>query len=149
MSEKIKRLVDDLVSCAINRDISNADYDFIKLTSDVLSRELASLTQQAEANKEARAKADWLDKWWRLIPAMALPSTAFSELHALSQPSPVEARPDLLKELIEYEKRGGKILFWTCPKGCQGYVEWSGNIATCKTCGEKSRPKVEAQENLK
>lgn len=117
----------------------------------------SKLTQQAEANKEAR---EWLLQNANLItgalrsyfgcsPMEKLPAdeelkALVLKFKALSQPSPVEAQPDLIKEITEYEKRGGKVMFWTCPKGCQGIVEWFDRIATCKTCGETSKRTVEA-----
>jgi hypothetical protein len=56
---------------------------------------------------------------------------------------------DLLSELDEYERRGGKILFWSCPKECGGMVEWHEEggryIATCKVCGMKSSDNEKVQ----
>ena len=50
----------------------------------------------------------------------------------------------LMDALFEYERKGGKILFWVCPKGCDGYVTWvktdAGHIATCETCKQSSQP---------
>lgn len=40
--------------------------------------------------------------------------------------------------------KGIPFVFWICPKGCRGNVEWARGenrmIATCAVCGEKSKP---------
>ncbi len=30
------------------------------------------------------------------------------------------------------------FLFWVCPAGCRGYVDWRGAVATCRECGKRS-----------
>ena len=45
-----------------------------------------------------------------------------------------------LKKLFGGIKR---MVFWVCPKGCAGFVEWNKacTVATCKECGTKSTDK--------
>lgn len=53
---------------------------------------------------------------------------------------------DPLKDLIAILKEGNiGILFWVCPKGCNGRVGWTEKdkphpIATCEVCGMTNRP---------
>ncbi len=28
--------------------------------------------------------------------------------------------------------------FWVCPVGCKGFVDWTGDVATCRECGKRS-----------
>jgi hypothetical protein len=50
----------------------------------------------------------------------------------------------LFRSLREYAKRGGRMVFWTCPKGCCDIVDWNHDIlggksvATCRKCGTAS-----------
>ena len=60
---------------------------------------------------------------------------------------------DPLKELCDFlEKNKIGILFWTCPKGCQGRVIWTDKdkpkpIATCQVCGMTNlTPTTEGKE---
>ena len=51
-------------------------------------------------------------------------------------------RRNVLDALLEYN---GPWLFWSCPNGCRGCVEWEKvdedrYRATCKVCGERSIP---------
>jgi hypothetical protein len=50
---------------------------------------------------------------------------------------------DLVCQAIsDYVKRGGQVLFWTCPNGCRGQVEWRRvkdvHVARCLVCGRSS-----------
>lgn len=42
----------------------------------------------------------------------------------------------------EFAKRGGRILFWTCPRGCHACVSWrivrGIHVAKCDKCGAES-----------
>lgn len=47
---------------------------------------------------------------------------------------------DAVKELCDILREGKvRVVFWVCPRDCQGRVEWSNNCteAECKTCGAK------------
>lgn len=50
-----------------------------------------------------------------------------------------------LEELFELMARTPHV-FWLCPKGCRGFVDWEDvgeqMVATCRTCGEKSAPQT-------
>ncbi len=43
-----------------------------------------------------------------------------------------------LSDILAMIPKDTKIQFWVCPLGCQGIVEWNGDIATCKDCGKQS-----------
>jgi len=50
---------------------------------------------------------------------------------------------NILGDIIrDYCKRGGQVLFWTCPNGCRGRVEWRKvddvHVAHCMVCGRDS-----------
>ncbi len=30
------------------------------------------------------------------------------------------------------------FLFWVCPVGCDDFVDWKDNVATCRKCGRRS-----------
>lgn len=49
---------------------------------------------------------------------------------------------NVLDALLEYERRGGKVLFWFCPNSCDGQVNWTKTadqyVATCAVCGHNS-----------
>ena len=42
----------------------------------------------------------------------------------------------------EFAKRGGRVLFWTCPRGCHSFVSWrierGVHVAKCEKCGTES-----------
>ena len=42
----------------------------------------------------------------------------------------------------EFAKRGGMVLFWTCPRGCHSCVSWrierGVHVAKCEKCGTES-----------
>ncbi len=46
--------------------------------------------------------------------------------------------------LDEHLKRGGRIMFWTCPNGCRDIVDWNHDggksVATCRKCGTSNAP---------
>jgi hypothetical protein len=49
-----------------------------------------------------------------------------------------------LMDLLSEAERAGKlkVVFWVCPKGCQGFVDWSKNdaglsVPKCRECGEE------------
>lgn len=46
---------------------------------------------------------------------------------------------DKLKEFLEAVAQT-RIVFWVCPQGCRGKVEWDKGctVATCKVCGMTS-----------
>jgi hypothetical protein len=50
----------------------------------------------------------------------------------------------LLDALDEFGKRGGRMVFWTCPNGCRDIVDWNHDggksIATCQKCGTSNMP---------
>jgi hypothetical protein len=46
----------------------------------------------------------------------------------------------LIDELCEAIKESGaRVVFWVCPKGCNGRVTWNHSkpksVATCQVCG--------------
>ena len=45
----------------------------------------------------------------------------------------------LLDALDDFGKRGGRMVFWTCPKGCRDIVDWNHDggksVPTCRKCG--------------
>ncbi len=62
---------------------------------------------------------------------------ALASLAKLKEEKPV-INP--MESLLEYEKNGGKILFWTCPNDCDAGAEWNQSVsppvARCTECGE-------------
>lgn len=38
---------------------------------------------------------------------------------------------------------GVEILFWVCPNGCLGGVEWNDGVAVCQSCFESNQSKVQ------
>ena len=47
----------------------------------------------------------------------------------------------LIEKLID---KIDKIVFWTCPNGCNDFVDWNDNCteATCRKCGAKSTDQI-------
>ena len=41
-----------------------------------------------------------------------------------------------------FAKLGGRVLFWTCPRGCHSFVSWrierGVHVAKCEKCGTES-----------
>jgi hypothetical protein len=93
----------------------------------LLKEQVRQLTQQAEANKEAQAKVDWLDKYghdaFEVLSDLFdqdFPREGLDELkRILSQPSPVEAQ--------ECEHKS--VNSGTHPE--------EGDIARCRDCGKE------------
>jgi DNA repair exonuclease SbcCD ATPase subunit len=60
-----------------------------------------------------------------------------------------------VKELTDYlTKNKIGVLFWTCPKGCHGQVEWTEKdkphpLATCKVCGMTNKSQESEQLKLR
>lgn len=62
---------------------------------------------------------------------------------------------DTWQELCDLiEEAGLRVVFWTCPKGCNGMVKWhheggrgpdakpgGKSTPTCQTCGETGAPR--------
>jgi len=48
----------------------------------------------------------------------------------------------LCRAIDEHCRRDGQMLFWTCPNGCRGRVEWrmvnDVHVARCIVCGRDS-----------
>lgn len=57
------------------------------------------------------------------------------------KPMPEWPEPDIFKAIGEHAKRGGLMVFWTCPNGCGDIVDWhhylDGSVATCRKCGQR------------
>lgn len=48
----------------------------------------------------------------------------------------------LFDAISDHAEHGGRMTFWTCPRGCNAIVDWdhSGktSVATCRRCGARS-----------
>lgn len=57
---------------------------------------------------------------------------------------------DLLDALDDFGKRGGRMVFWTCPNGCRDMVDWNHDggksVATCRKCGTSNSVICATQE---
>lgn len=51
--------------------------------------------------------------------------------------------------IMELIPKDRKIVFWVCPKKCNGEVQWNedSTIATCLVCGEKSVTYTDGMED--
>ena len=57
----------------------------------------------------------------------------------MSAANEVSSTDLLCRDIDEHCRRGGQVLFWACPNGCQGCVEWrmveDVHVASCTVCG--------------